>query len=77
MDSLFHPPLILANADLLEIFARCGVVDKIIVIGLALVSLIAWTVMFGKHSELKRLRMHNHSFDAHLRDQRTAPLGIV
>ena len=71
MDSLFHPPLVLANADLLEIFARCGVVDKIIVIGLALVSLIAWTVMFGKHSELKRLRLHNHSFDAHLRDQRT------
>jgi biopolymer transport protein TolQ len=71
MDSFFHPPLILANADILEIFARCGVVDKIIVLGLALVSLIAWTVMFGKHSELKRLRMHNRNFDAHLRDQRT------
>jgi biopolymer transport protein TolQ len=71
MDSFFFAHPVLASADLLEIFERCGLVDKIIVVGLALVSLIAWTVMFGKHSELKRLRLHNQSFDAHLRDQRT------
>ena len=38
-------------------------------IGLA--SLLAWTVMLGKHYELKRLRVLNHNFDAHLRDQRS------
>lgn len=62
---------VLASANILEIFERCGPVDKIIVLGLALFSLIAWTVMFGKHAELKRLRSLNRSFDAHLRDQRT------
>jgi biopolymer transport protein TolQ len=34
-------------------------------------SLVAWTVMFGKHFELKKLRFLNLSFEAHLRDQRT------
>jgi biopolymer transport protein TolQ len=68
--SLFAAPF-LANANLIEIFERCGLVDKIIVLGLAVFSLIAWTVMFGKYFELKRLRLLNHSFDAHLRDQRT------
>lgn len=68
--SLFAAP-VFASANLLEIFERCGLVDKIIVLGLAVFSLIAWTVMFGKYFELKRLRLLNHSFDAHLRDQRT------
>jgi biopolymer transport protein TolQ len=40
-------------------------------VGLAVFSLVAWTVMFGKHFELKRLRVLNHSFESHLRDQRT------
>lgn len=67
---LSSPPLILA-ANILEIFERCGTVDKTIVVGLAIFSLVAWTVMFGKHFELKRLRLLNHSFESHLRDQRT------
>lgn len=71
MLALLSVPPVLASANILEIFERCGPVDKIIVLGLALFSLIAWTVMFGKHSELKRLRRMNHSFDQHLRDQRT------
>jgi biopolymer transport protein TolQ len=58
-------------ANIVEIFERCGPVDKTIVIGLALFSLVAWTVMFGKHFELKRLRLLNQSFETHLRDQRT------
>lgn len=62
---------VLASANIIEIFERCGFVDKVIVIGLAVFSLVAWTIMFGKHFELKRLRMLNHSFDAHLRDQKT------
>jgi biopolymer transport protein TolQ len=57
--------------SIIEIFERCGTIDKVIVLGLAAFSLVAWTVMLGKHFELKRLRLLNHSFDAHLRDQRT------
>ncbi len=71
MVALLSATPFLASANIIEIFERCGVVDKIIVVGLALFSLIAWTVMFGKHFELKRLRMLNRSFDQHLRDQRT------
>ena len=71
MLALFTHPHVLASANLIEIFERCGLVDKLIVVGLALFSLIAWTIMFGKHFELKRLRMLNHRFDAHLRDQKS------
>lgn len=67
--SFFASPFFAAN--ILEIFERCDVVDKVIVIGLAVFSLIAWTIMFGKHYELKRLQLLNESFEAHLRDQRT------
>lgn len=67
--TLFSP--VLASANIIEIFERCGTVDKVIVIGLGLTSLAAWTVMLGKHFELKRLRLLNYSFETHLRDQRT------
>jgi biopolymer transport protein TolQ len=66
---LFASPFFAAN--IIEIFERCGTVDKVIVLGLAVFSLIAWTVMFGKHFELKRLRLLNHSFESQLRDHRT------
>lgn len=67
--SFFSSPFFAAN--IIEIFERCDVVDKVIVIGLAVFSLIAWTIMFGKHYELKRLQLLNENFEAHLRDQRT------
>jgi biopolymer transport protein TolQ len=65
----FATPFFAAN--IIEIFERCGTVDKVIVIGLLIFSLVAWTVMFGKHFELKRLRLLNHSFESQLRDHRT------
>lgn len=61
---------VLASTSIIEIFERCDTVDKVIVLGLAAFSLVAWTIMLGKHFELKRLRRLNHSFEAHLRDQR-------
>lgn len=70
MSAPFLFPVVLA-ANIVEVFERCGTVDKVIVIGLAVASLVAWTVMLGKHFELKRLRLLNHSFELHLRDQRT------
>lgn len=63
--------LIFATTNIIEIFERCDVVDKVIVVGLGVFSLVAWTIMFGKHFELKRLQLLNQSFEAHLRDQRT------
>ncbi|MDP3070301.1 MAG: MotA/TolQ/ExbB proton channel family protein [Opitutaceae bacterium] len=65
----FFPPVLATN--IIDIFERCGTIDKIIVLGLAVASLVAWTVMFGKHAELRRLRALNRSFEGHLRDQRT------
>lgn len=71
MFEFFLSSPVLAAASIIEIFGRSGTVDKIIVLGLAVFSLVAWTVMLGKYNELKRLRLLNASFDAHLRDQRT------
>ncbi len=66
----FHASPVLAT-NIIEIFERCGTIDKVIVLGLGAFSLVAWTVMFGKHFELKRLRVLNHAFEMALRDQRT------
>lgn len=63
--------VVLATTNILEVFERCDTVDKVIVTGLGIGSLIAWTIMFGKYFELKRLRLLNYSFEAHLNDQRT------
>lgn len=69
LDLLLAPPVLATN--IVEIFERCGTIDKVIVLGLGVFSLVAWTIMFGKHYELKRLRVLNHTFEMHLRDQRT------
>jgi biopolymer transport protein TolQ len=63
--------LVLATSNILEVFERCDTIDKVIVTGLGVASLIAWTVMFGKYFELKRLRLLNYSFESHLQEQRT------
>jgi biopolymer transport protein TolQ len=42
----------------------------VITSGLAVFSIIAWAVMFGKRHELKTLRRLNLSFDRHLREQK-------
>ncbi|MBI4621940.1 MAG: MotA/TolQ/ExbB proton channel family protein [Verrucomicrobia bacterium] len=62
---------VLATVNIIEVFIQCDPVGKVITIGLAVFSLVAWTVMFGKHFELKRLRELNHRFESHLRDQRS------
>lgn len=63
--------LVIATSNILDVFERCDSVDKVIVTGLGVASLFAWTIMFGKYFELKRLRLLNYSFESHLRDQRT------
>lgn len=67
----FLSPPLLATSNIIDVFQRCDTIDKIIVLGLAVFSLVAWTIMLGKHYELKRLHALNLSFENHLRDQRT------
>src|SRR5476649_131279 len=62
---------ILATANLIEVFVRCDPAGQVICGGLAVFSIIAWTIMFQKHYELKRLASYNHRFEAHLRDQKS------
>ncbi len=62
---------VLATANIIQVFLDCDPVGQVITVGLALFSLVAWTIMLGKHFELKRLRIFNQRFEAQLRDQRT------
>ena len=62
---------VLATSNIIDDFNRCDTIDKVIVAGLGIFSLVAWTIMFGKYFELKRLRGLNHAFESHLRDQQT------
>lgn len=60
-----------ASVNIIKIFLDCDIVGQAITVGLAVFSLIAWTVMIGKHFELKRLRSLNLAYEAHLRDQKS------
>lgn len=57
--------------NLLQVFSQTDLIGQIITTGLGIFSLIAWTIMFGKHAELKRLRELNLIFEQRLRDERT------
>jgi biopolymer transport protein TolQ len=63
------PPL--ATVNIIQVFLRCDTVGQVITLGLAAFSLVAWTIMLGKHFELKRLRLLNHGFETRLRDERS------
>ncbi|MFA6960106.1 MAG: MotA/TolQ/ExbB proton channel family protein [Opitutaceae bacterium] len=63
--------LILASANLLKIFGDTDIFGQVLTVGLGFFSLVAWTVMFGKYNELKRLRDLNHAFEQRLREERT------
>ncbi|MET0262575.1 MAG: MotA/TolQ/ExbB proton channel family protein [Rariglobus sp.] len=60
-----------ASANLLKIFSDTDIFGQILTIGLGVFSLIAWTVMFGKYNELKRLRDLNLAFEQRLREERS------
>ncbi len=70
MGALFSESPVFAAVNIVEVFLRCDIVGQVITVGLMLFSLVAWTVMFGKHFELKKLRALNLAFESHLRDQR-------
>lgn len=64
-------PTFFAVTNLVESFLLSGLIGQLITIGLAVFSLIAWTIMIGKHYDLKKLRELNLAFEARLRDERT------
>jgi biopolymer transport protein TolQ len=63
--------LFLASANLVKIFGDTDIFGQVLTVGLGIFSLIAWTVMFGKYNELKRLRDLNLAFEQRLREERT------
>jgi biopolymer transport protein TolQ len=69
MSALFTP--LLASTNIIDVFEHCDVVGQVITSLLAVFSIFAWAVMFGKRSELNTLRRLNRSFERHLRDQKT------
>ncbi len=69
LTSFFTP--VLASTNMIEVFINCDPAGQIITVGLAVFSVIAWTIMLQKHYELKRLAAYNHAFESHLRDQKS------
>jgi biopolymer transport protein TolQ len=61
---------VLATTNPWLLFVRCDPVGQVITVLLAVFSLIAWTIMFGKHMELRNLSRLNTSFEQRLREQR-------
>ena len=66
-----HLVPVLAFANIVEVFEHCDPVGQMITGFLAVFSVIAWAVMFGKRNELAALRRLNLSFERHLRDQKS------
>jgi biopolymer transport protein TolQ len=62
---------VFATVNVIDVFMACDPVGQVITGLLAVFSVIAWALMWGKHRELKNLRHLNHAFETHLRDQRT------
>ncbi len=58
-------------ANVITIFLQSDLAGQAITVILGVFSLIGWTIMFGKHFELKRMREMNILFETHLRDQRS------
>ncbi len=61
---------LLGFANIIEVFEHCDPVGQTITCGLAVFSIIAWAVMFGKRNDLNGLRRLNYQFERHLRDQK-------
>jgi biopolymer transport protein TolQ len=71
MPALPLAPTVLATANIVRVFLDCDIVGQVLTVGLAVFSVVAWTIMFGKHYELNRLARLNRAFEAHLREQPT------
>jgi biopolymer transport protein TolQ len=59
------------QGGLMSYFTHSNAAEQVIIGALAVASLFAWTIMFGKHFELRRLRLYNLGFQQKLNEQRT------
>jgi biopolymer transport protein TolQ len=59
----------LATANLVTVFQNCDIVGQVITGLLGIFSIFAWSVMIGKHNELKRLRELNLAFEQRLKEE--------
>jgi len=60
-----------AEPGLVTYFLQANFAGQIIIYALAFFSLLAWTIMFGKFFELRRLRLWNLGFQEKLHEQRS------
>jgi len=65
------PSVPLAAINIVEVFLQSDIVGQVITVCLCVSSLVTWTVMFGKRSEMKRMGELNAAFEARLRDERS------
>jgi len=65
------PSAQLAAINIIEVFLQSDIVGQVITVCLCISSLVTWTVMFGKRSEMKRMGDLNAAFEARLRDERS------
>ena len=70
MPSLFAPFVQLSVVNVWQVFLTTDMVGQSIIILLAIFSIIAWAVMLGKNSELKKLRQLNFAFEQRLGQER-------
>lgn len=54
--------------SLVAYFTQSNIAEQVIIGALAFFSLFAWTIMFGKHFEQRRLRLFNQGFEQRLRE---------
>jgi biopolymer transport protein TolQ len=69
MPSLLFPP-VLASLNVWQVFLITDRVGQTVVAILAVASIIAWALMMGKYSELKKLRELNFAFERKLGQER-------
>lgn len=69
---VMSPTVLLAAAEgnVFTYFAQSNLAGKVIIIALGVFSLLAWTVMIGKFTDLRRMRGINLSFERHLARQK-------
>lgn len=70
MSSLLVAPHFLATTNIIEVFIKCDPVGQVITVVLMVFSVVAWSVMLGKNSELNKLRLRNAQFEQRLREER-------
>jgi biopolymer transport protein TolQ len=70
MFSLIVPPVYFSVVNVWQVFLTTDGVGQAIIALLAVFSIIAWAVMLGKNSELKKLRQLNFVFEQRLGQER-------